>query len=72
MLLSKYGDGEDKGELVTVIFNGQNQRTRTNNDGYWELQLKEMPFGGPYEMIVSGKSNEIKIKKYSDRRRVGL
>ena len=52
----------DKGELVTVIFNGQNQRTRTNNDGYWELQLKEMPFGGPYEMIVSGKSNEIKIK----------
>ena len=38
----------DKGELVTVIFNGQNQRTRTNNDGYWELQLKEMPFGGHY------------------------
>ena len=52
----------DKGELVTVIFNGQNLRTRTNNDGYWELQLKEMPFGGPYEMTVSGKSNEIKIK----------
>lgn len=52
----------DKGETVTVIFNGQNQRTRTNNDGYWELQLKEMSFGGPYEMTVSGKSNEIKIK----------
>lgn len=52
----------DKGESITVTLNRQSRKTKVNNSGYWELQLKEMAYGGPYEMTVAGWSNKIRIK----------
>ena len=46
----------DKGETVSVTLNGQTVRTTTGKDGVWRLQLKAMPYGGPYEMTVKGKN----------------
>ena len=51
----------DKGEKVTVRFNGQKENTKVGRDGYWKVALKEMPFGGPYDMTVSGGDNTIEL-----------
>ena len=39
-------------EKITIQFNGQKVSTKANNDGKWEVTLKAMKAGGPFEMIV--------------------
>ncbi len=48
-------------EEVTVEFNGQTQKTKTDKDGNWSVFLKSMKAGGPYDMIITGQ-NKITLK----------
>jgi len=45
------------GEAVTVRFNGQQARTKAARDGSWQVLLKPMTFGGPFELSVTGKNS---------------
>jgi sialate O-acetylesterase len=42
----------DSGKIITVTFNQQSVKATTNKQGQWEVLLKPMPFGGPYEMVI--------------------
>ena len=44
----------DPGEKVIVAINGKQTKTTTGKDGRWNVTLKKMNAGGPYEMTVSG------------------
>ncbi len=46
----------DKGEKISVSFNGQNIKTKANKDGSWQLMLKPMSYGGPFEMTIISKN----------------
>ncbi len=46
----------DKGEVVSVLLNGQSAKTKAGKDGIWRIQLKAMPYGGPYDMTIKGKN----------------
>ncbi|MFZ4622449.1 MAG: 9-O-acetylesterase, partial [Bacteroidota bacterium] len=48
-------------ESVTVEFNGQVHRTRTADDGTWNIRLQPMKEGGPFVMSVSG-TNAIRLQ----------
>jgi len=50
----------DKGESVTVSFNGQKVKV-TGTNGEWMAILKPMVYGGPYEMTISGKKDVIRL-----------
>ena len=52
----------DKGETVSIAFNGQTEKVKTGKTGIWNVQFKAMPYGGPYEMIIKGKTNSITLK----------
>lgn len=51
----------DKGEKITVNFNGQKVNTKTGKDGKWTAVLNPLKAGGPFEMSLKGK-NEIVLK----------
>ncbi len=53
----------DKGETVTVAFNGQVRATRADKAGAWSVTLDPMAAGGPYVLDVKGKGNAL---KYTD------
>lgn len=44
----------DPEESLTLSFNGQNLHTKADNNGKWELTLKPMSAGGPFEMTIQG------------------
>lgn len=46
----------DKGEKVTVNFNGQLLTTKADKKGNWKFTLRPMPAGGPFELMISGKN----------------
>ncbi len=46
----------DKGEAISVLFNGQTVKTKAGKDGVWRVQIKAMPYGGPYDMTIKGKN----------------
>lgn len=46
----------DKGETVTISFNGQKSKTKAGADGSWNISIAAMSFGGPFEMNISGKN----------------
>ena len=46
----------DADEAVSVTLNDQTVKTKTGKDGVWRVQLKAMPYGGPYEMTIKGKN----------------
>lgn len=48
-----------KNEKVTVTFNGQRVSTKADRNGNWIVRLKAMPYGGPFEMKINGRSNSI-------------
>ena len=52
----------DKGETVSVTFNGQTEKVKTGRDGLWNVQFKAMPYGGPYKMVIKSKMNSISLK----------
>jgi len=45
-----------KKEKVTVQFNNQAKSARTNASGKWMVMLDPVPAGGPYQLMVKGKS----------------
>jgi sialate O-acetylesterase len=47
------------GERVKVTFAGTTLQTTTNADGRWEVTLRRMPAGGPHELTVTGRENEL-------------
>jgi sialate O-acetylesterase len=49
----------DKGEKVTITFNGQKVATKADQTGKWSLKLKPMKEGGPLEMTVKGKNTVV-------------
>lgn len=51
----------DKGESITVRFNGQSVRSKADKNGNWTVTLKPMTHGGPFEMKISGKKNVIDL-----------
>lgn len=51
----------NKGEKVTVKFNGQTVKTKTGRDSKWGLELKPIQPVGPYEMVIQGE-NTITLK----------
>ena len=54
-----YGTAENE-KIVTVEFNGQKVATQVH-DGSWQVTLKPMDAGGPFDMIISGE-DEINLK----------
>ncbi|MDH6306925.1 sialate O-acetylesterase [Parabacteroides sp. PF5-5] len=52
----------DKGEIITVRFNNKEYTTQADKKGNWSVVMDSMPFGGPYNMSISGKANSIDFK----------
>lgn len=52
----------DKKEAVTISFNGVEETVSASKDGSWLIELPAMKYGGPYEMVVTGKENTIILK----------
>ncbi|MCM8543464.1 MAG: sialate O-acetylesterase [Lentisphaeraceae bacterium] len=46
----------EAGEEVTVKFAGNEYKAKADDKGDWSLKLKAMKYGGPYELVVSGKN----------------
>lgn len=46
----------DPGEQVTVVIGRQNKTTKADKNGDWTVRLDPLPAGGPYQMVVKGKS----------------
>jgi sialate O-acetylesterase len=57
MPLRIFGEASE-GARITVRINGQSE-TSVSGDGKWNVTLKPMPAGGPYELHVSGDGDEI-------------
>ncbi len=51
----------ETGELVTVDFNGQTQKTKATETGTWSVTFDPMQAGGPYSMAIKGQ-NTITLK----------
>jgi sialate O-acetylesterase len=52
----------DNGEKITVNFNNQEIKTTAGKSGKWSVILKPMTFGGPFELKIVGKANNILLK----------
>lgn len=50
-----------KNEPVTVRFNGAEQSVAADRTGRWVVVFDAMAYGGPYEMIIKGRNNEIRF-----------
>ena len=47
----------DKGEKVTIDFNGKTYNTAVDPDGKWMVTLSPSKAGGPYDMEIKGDNN---------------
>ena len=56
-----WGDA-GKNETIIIDFNKQKVKTKAGKDGQWMIELKAMPYGGPYDMQISSKSESITLK----------
>lgn len=50
----------EKKEKITIIFHGDTTSFKADKKGKWSAELKALPAGGPFEMIIQGE-NEIKL-----------
>ena len=48
----------DKREKITIIFHGDTTNLKADKKGKWQTELKSMPAGGPFELVIKGE-NEI-------------
>ncbi len=55
------GEAEKK-EKVQVSFAGQQQTVRADANGHWEVTLKALEAGGPYDLSVSGNKNQLHVR----------
>ena len=51
----------DKNELVTFSFKGFTGKVKASKVGKWSFQLPAMKYGGPFTMIINGKSDTITL-----------
>ena len=51
----------EPGGVVSVTLNGQQEKALVGSNGKWSVNLKPVPAGGPYELIISGEKT-IRIK----------
>ncbi len=49
----------NKGEQITVIFNNQSVRTKTDKNGKWSVKLPAQEYGGPFKLTVKGKNTVV-------------
>jgi len=49
------------GERVSVTFNQESYKAKAGKDGKWEIYMPAMKAGGPFEMLVKGKQNSIRL-----------
>ncbi|GAB3809446.1 sialate O-acetylesterase [Spirosoma humi] len=49
----------EAGEKVTVTLDKQTKTAKAGKDGKWRVTLDAMEAGGPYQLLVKGKSNTI-------------
>jgi sialate O-acetylesterase len=61
MPLNVWGWAE-KGESITLTFNKATFKTKADKDGRWQIVIGPLMHGGPYEMGIQGKSNNISLK----------
>lgn len=52
---------DDAGQEVTVTFNGQTAKATADANGRWQVDLKAMKAGGPFDMKIQG-SSSIELK----------
>jgi sialate O-acetylesterase len=50
------------GETIKITFNGQSLQTKVAKSGAWNVMLKPMSHGGPFEMNISAKSGSLTLK----------
>jgi sialate O-acetylesterase len=60
MKVNVWGFG-DVGENVVLTFNDQTLKTKVDEEGRWQVVLKKMKAGGPFEMHIQAK-NKITLK----------
>ncbi len=51
----------DAQEAVTILFNGKTIKAKADKSGKWEVRLQPLSYGGPYDLTVKGKKNEITL-----------
>ena len=56
-----WGQADPK-EKIQILFAEQNQTAKADAKGYWEVNLKALEAGGPYQLQITGKDNQISIK----------
>jgi len=47
----------DPGEKIQVVFRDSKLSTKADKSGNWQVKLPPYDFGGPFEMVISGKNN---------------
>ena len=57
-----YGGQADPEEKIQILFAEQKQTVKADSKGYWEVNLKALETGGPYQLQIIGKENPISIK----------
>ena len=58
MILLTFGDGPNL-DKVSVIFQGDEYNTISNNDGKWLVQTKHYLAGGPFSSKIKNEKEEI-------------
>ncbi|MFI5151997.1 MAG: sialate O-acetylesterase [Chitinophagales bacterium] len=46
----------DPGEKISISLNHQNKSVTADKKGYWKINLDAEPAGGPYQLLLSGRS----------------
>lgn len=52
----------DPGELVTVVVRKQTALAKTDQNGRWVAELEPLSVGDPFDVLISGKDNQITLK----------
>ena len=50
-----------KGDKIDLTFNQQKATAKADANGKWMAELPAMPAGGPYELVVKSKKEEVKL-----------
>ena len=45
------------GEMVKVEISGQSHLTKADQEGYWKVELRPIPAGGPYRLHIEGETS---------------
>lgn len=56
-----WGTAKEKAS-ITLEFNGQKQRAKADKKGQWQIILDPMTAGGPYNMIINTKDDDVTLK----------